>query len=147
MSRGANEISKWNDTKPPEARENAGDQDAIGLRLKSDWWGKKKRVFLSVVNIHMGDCLEQKHITTEFLQMKFGECFSPDWKQRCSVFWTRLIAEICNKHNHETIPHTHTQFNMMSPILSVVPSLDLAFFNFAWRSKARKYDKVYLSNY
>ena len=78
MSPGANEISKGNDTKAPEARENAGDQDAIGLRLKSDWWGKKKRVFLSVVNIHMGDCLEQKHITTEFLQMKFGECFSPD---------------------------------------------------------------------
>ena len=41
MSPGANEISKGNDTKAPEARENAGDQDAIGLRLKSDWWGKR----------------------------------------------------------------------------------------------------------
>ena len=41
MSPGANEISKGNDTKAPEARENVGDQDAIGLRLKSDWWGER----------------------------------------------------------------------------------------------------------
>lgn len=42
MSPGANEISKGNDTKAPEARENAGDQDVIGLRLKSDWCGKRR---------------------------------------------------------------------------------------------------------
>ena len=44
--------------------------------------GGKEARFLdqsqSAVNVYTSDCLEQKHITTEFLKMKFRECFSPD---------------------------------------------------------------------